>query len=289
MTITVYIDTLFALNALINYLLLLVSARIVDCPFKRWRLWLGAALGGAYAVVALLPSLRPAASLAGKTVMALVLSAAAVGGLPWRRFFRYVLVFCGVSFALGGCVLALQYISGRGLLKNGVPVISVNWPTLLLATGLCYLLLTLVFRRSARHGGLARDIVSISIGWGTREVTLSALCDSGNTLSDPLTGAPVMVTELNWVRPVLPAEAALLIDEKALTRPDALLENLSLIGVSGRFRLIPYRAVGVDCGFLLAFRPDEVRMGKKTRRGLLVALSPTRLSDGAAYSAVIGV
>ena len=286
MTVTIYIDTLFVLNTIINYLLLLAAARIADRPVCRRRLLLGAALGGIYAVLVFLPPLRFLAGLTGKALAGLLMALCAAGGQPWKRFWRYTLVFVGVSFALGGCVLALGLLTGQRQLQSGVPVLPISLPTLLLGAGGCYLLLTLVFRRAARHGGMARDIVAAQINWDGREVELPALCDTGNTLSDPLTGAPVMVADYERARPVLPGEAALLMDRSLLKQPERFLPLLYELGLSGRFRLIPYQAVGVDCAFLLAFRPDSVCIGGKRQKGLLVALSPTRLSDGAAYAAI---
>lgn len=289
MVVTVYIDTLFVLNGLINYLLMLAAARIADRPFRWWRLLCAAALGGAYAVVVFLPAMHMLASLLGKGLMAVCMALVAVGGRPWPRFWRYVLVFVGVSFALGGCVLALGYLTGQGLMKNGVPVIDIHLPTLVIGTLVCYMLLTVVFRRAARHGGISHDTVSVLVRWEHRESLLSALCDSGNTLSDPLTGVPVMVVDFDSARALLPEGAAQLVDARTLRRPDQLLSQLHELGQASRFRLIPYHAVGVDCGFLLAFRPDSVHIGDKKQARMLIALSPTRVSDGAAFSAVVGV
>ena len=289
MTVTVYIDTLFVLNTIINYLLLLAAARIAGQPFRRRRLLLGAALGGVYAVLVFWQPLRFLAGLTGKALAGLVMALCAVGGPPWKRFWRYTLVFVGVSFALGGCVLALGLLTGQSTLQNGVPVLPVSLSTLLLGAGIGYLLLTLIFRRTARHGGTARDIVAAHILWDGREIELPALCDTGNTLFDPLTGTPVMVADYEHARAVLPGAAALLMDKNLLQRPERFLPLLYELGLSGRFRLIPYHAVGVECAFLLAFRPDSVRIGGRRQRNLLVALSPTRLSDGAAYAAVLGV
>ena len=53
----IYIDTLFLLNALVDYLLLLAAARLAGEPLRRIRFALGAALGGAYAVAIFLPGL----------------------------------------------------------------------------------------------------------------------------------------------------------------------------------------------------------------------------------------
>ena len=55
-----------------------------------------------------------------------------------------------------------------------------------------------------------------------------------------------------------------------------------------RFRLLPYRSVGVDRGLLLAVRVDQVQVGEEDRGPMLAALSPTPVSDGGGYRALLG-
>lgn len=43
----------------------------------------------------------------------------------------------------------------------------------------------------------------------------------------------------------------------------------------GRFSLLPYRAVGVSRGLLLAVRVDQIQLAGENKGPLLVALSPT--------------
>ena len=45
----------------------------------------------------------------------------------------------------------------------------------------------------------------------------------------------------------------------------------------------------MECGLLLALRLDRAQVGAEDYGGILVALSPTRLSDGGGYSALVGV
>ena len=59
-------------------------------------------------------------------------------------------------------------------------------------------------------------------------------------------------------------------------------------GLGAGFRLLPYRAVGVECGMLLALRARQVRLNGRPQGGLLVALSPTPVDDGGTYQALIG-
>lgn len=51
----IYVDTLFLLNTMVDYLLLLASARLAGEPLARLRFALGAVLGGLYAVAIFLP------------------------------------------------------------------------------------------------------------------------------------------------------------------------------------------------------------------------------------------
>ena len=71
----IYVDTLFLLNAMVDYLLLLASARLAGEPLARLRFLLGAVLGGLYAVSIFLPGLsflaRPPCRLAAAVLMVL--------------------------------------------------------------------------------------------------------------------------------------------------------------------------------------------------------------------------
>ncbi len=96
----IYVDTLFLLNAMVDYLLLLASARLAGEPLARLRFLLGAALGGLYAVAIFLPGLsflaRPPCRLAAAVLMVLAAF--------WksRRLLRQVVIFFALSCAFGG-------------------------------------------------------------------------------------------------------------------------------------------------------------------------------------------
>lgn len=281
-----YIDTLFFLNFIINYLLLLASAKVTGEPFSRLRLAASAAAGGAYAVAVFLPGLafltHPLVKIAAAALMVLI-------AFPMTRsLLRLSLVFFGVSFAFAGAVLAVGLISGSGGMSRAVYYLPVQLRILLPAVAGVYFLLSLVFRRAARHGGARRDLVSLTVRLGTKTATLTALVDTGNTLSDPVSNAPVVLSELAPIRGLFSPRVGSLLSEESLRRPADTLELIAALGETPSFRLIPYQAVGVECGLLLAFRADEIVLGSDRQKGGLIALSPTRLSDGGAWSALAG-
>ena len=77
------------------------------------------------------------------------------------------------------------------------------------------------------------------------------------------------------------------LSEQDFARPPELLQRLSREKPSIRLRLIPYRAVGVRQGLLLA-----VRCERKEKNGryipALAAFSPTPVSGGGEYEALTG-
>lgn len=279
----VYIDSLFLLNLIVNYLLLLATAKLAGEILHRWRLGLGAALGALYAAAVFFPGmgflLHPLCKLASAVLMLLV----GFGGS--RRLLRVTLVFFGLSCAFGGGILAIGLIGGRGLsLRNGILYSAMDLRIILLSAAACYVVLTLVFQRTAKHE--QRELTPAVLTLGERRVALTALVDTGNTLTDPATGRPVMVAEWEKLAALLPEGVKL--DQDDFRDPVAAMEHLSGNAERSRFRLLPYQAVGVECGMLLALRLDRVQVGTKDHGGILVALSPNRLSDGGGYSALIG-
>ena len=281
----VYIDALFLLNFVVDYLLLLCAGRLAGEVLHRGRLALGAALAGAYAAAVFLPGmgflLHPLCKLAA-AVLALLIS---YGGS--RRLLRVTLVFFAVSAAFAGGILALELLGGRGLtLENGVFSSAMDLRLILLSAAGCYVVITLLFQRSARHTAARQELVPAVLTLDGRRVALTALVDTGNTPTDPATGRPVMVAEGEKVAGLFPSGQAP--DEADLRDPVAALERLSQAGFLGRCRLLPYQAVGVECGMLLSLRLDGARVGREDYGTLLVALSPNRLSDGGGYSALIG-
>ena len=73
-----------------------------------------------------------------------------------------------------------------------------------------------------------------------------------------------------------------------LRAPAAALERRAGGPLGRRLRLLPYQAVGVEHGLLLALRVDSARVGAREYGSILVALSPNRLSDGGGYGGLIG-
>jgi stage II sporulation protein GA (sporulation sigma-E factor processing peptidase) len=276
----VYADSLFLINLIINYIMLLVTARICTGQMRRLRLIGAAAFGAAYSVAVVLPLTPFLRSPVLRVVVGLLMVLAAFGGKP--RLLRHTLVFFAVSVAFGGAVMAASLLTGGGL--NGF-LTPVDLKILVLAFIVSYIVMTLVFRRMGRQqsGG----IVSLTLRHDGREVEMKALRDTGNGLTDPMTGRSVIVAGVGDVTPLFPSGVRKMVAELRLKDAVKVLEELAPLS-SMRFQLIPYRSVGTSGGMLLAFKPDEILVDGKSRAGMLLALSPNSVSENGTYSALLG-
>lgn len=274
----VYIDSLFFLNLAIDYLLLLATGKICALPLRRWRMALGALWGAAYAVLAVLrPGLFALAVVKLLAGAALPLIAFGAGGK--KRAPRAVLVFFAVSAAFGGAVYAACSLAGVSLTR-GV-YIPVSLKVLVLSFALCYAAFSLVFRRAGRRGERTTHEVSVTLAGRTAAFT--ALLDTGNELTDPVTGEGVLVAEAEAISALLDAESAALLRAEALESFTALAERPPL---RGRLRLLPCTGAVGGSGLLLCFRPDEVRVDGRRAR-LSVAVARGTLSVDGEYQALI--
>ena len=271
----VYLDVVFALNGAVNYLLLSASGRLYGAMPRRSRLISAALLGAAYACAAFLPGLR---FLSGGLWRVLVLAAmvALAFGLK-RNTVALGAIFLALSLALCGLLLALSSALGAKVwLLEGRAYYLLGFPTLVLTAGAVYLGAWLLLQGAAAHtGGIAA--ARLTLLGHTSELRL--LRDTGNTLRDPFTGRHVPVVEAAVL-------AGLLGDVPAdpVRAVQALHERFPALSL----RLIPYRAVGTGQALLPAVRCDSLTVENREKRNILVAFSPTKLSEHGEYEGLIG-
>ena len=277
----VYIDTLFLINFTVDYLMLLLTAKICSVPARRWRIAVSAAAGGVYAVLAVFDSLSFLRNPFVKVAVGVAMVLTVFGGK--KELMREIFIFFAVSAAAGGAIVALSFFRTGGI-TGGALFVPVDLKLLLFSFLVIYPVLTLVFRRTAKRrksGG----IVTLTISAGGRSIRLRALVDTGNSLTDPMTGNPVIVTGPGTLQTLFSQKIQNLIQNGE--NPVKTMESLYGAG-ERRFSLIPYKAVGIESGMLLAFRPDHVEVGGVEKKGMLIALSPNKVSDGGVYSALLG-
>ena len=277
---TVYADVVFAVNTAVNYLLLLLGARLTGFPARPLRALFGAVLGGAYAVCVLVPTLNALNAWWAKAMCFLVMGIVAYGIRKKSLQTAFAALLCGGALA-GFVFLLTQVFSVRIVAFGGHIYYPLAAKVLILMAGGFYLAAALLMAGSMKHK--TGELVPLRLCCGNRHVFVKALFDTGNSLTDPISGKPVVVLE--WQRG---AELLGVCGKKEqFLNPVAGLTELKEAVPKNNLRLVPYRCVGQEKGMLLAM-PCRVKPGKMREVSALVALSPTPVSDGGGYEALIG-
>lgn len=250
---TVYVDVVFLLNFLVDFLLLVASTRLCGYSARIGRALLSAMLGGVYAACCLLPGFYFMGNFLWR-VVSLGLMALLAFGVSFSAL-RRGLVFAFLSFALGGAAL--------GLNKGG-------FLGIVCTAGVVCLLCFVGFR--GRIGGTT--YLPVELSYGQKHLYITALQDTGNTLRDPITGGSVLVVGADVAGQLV-----------GLTR-EQLRSPVESVGVIPGLRLVPYHSVGKN-SFLLAMRLPNVKIGS-WQGSSLVAFAPEGLSREGAYQALTG-
>ncbi len=272
-------EQIFTMQLLTNLLMLRGSARISGVHASFWRAVGAAVLGAVYAVA------QPQLSLLrqpGVLVVILTMMLWLAFG-SCRSALRQVLWYFVISLAICGAVVGISRLFGREtVIARGVFLYPKNFRAMVLMAGLAYLVYYLA------GGRPQRIICPVTFQLGERRVTLQALQDSGNLLQDPMTGRQVIVADWRIAQRILPERVQSLLSQAAFSTPAQLLQELRERVPKLPVFLIPYHAVGVQSGMLLAVRCDAVIVDGYPQGERLVAFSPTSLDESGAYCALTG-
>lgn len=276
---TVYVDLLFLINFSMDFLCFFLVSGLFMRRVAIGRTVAASLLGGIYAVSSLFLPFRGMLLLlcdfCACAVMCLVVHMRK--GIRFREMLTEILVYAGISMALGGVMTALYSMLNEAgipeaLAGNGDGIST--WLFLLLAAigGGATMLGSRMFRR-----GTSTKRYDVTVRLCGREQTFRALVDTGNYLADPISGCPAAVIDRTAARGLLPKDFRA--EDSAADCMASLPEEYR-----ARARLLPIRTVTGE-GMVLAFRVDRLcvtPVGERENgeeRALLLAIAPLERED----------
>ena len=265
--VVVYGDVLFAINFLMDFLVLFCTSKIMHIKQRSWRLIAASALGGTYGVAALFIE-NTVLSVVCNIAAALVMCLISFPRLGRLTFFKCTVLFYGLSLLLGGAITASYILLsklGRSADAAGgiAPALSdISLGTFLLLGAVSMILAFITGKLCVRQSAKKEAAVEIEGAGGT--VRLRCLSDSGALLCEPVSGSPVIIVDLPAVRPCLSPE---------------LFEALSDGGLGTTaegMRLIPGGGIGGST-LLPGFLPRRVRVCGVERVAVIAVVNGTDL------------
>lgn len=239
------------LNTLVSFFLLLAVDRITERSTTLLRLLLASVWGGIYGGICMVTGLR------------------FLGSTLWRLLSMTITAL----IAWYGCSGALHAGMLYGILQLAMTGLAAglnSWPgAVFLALAVCILWI-FGWRKNEK-------VIPVELVISDKRLCFTALRDTGNTLTDPITGRPVLVVGADI------AENLTGLSQKQLRSPVECLRNHPESGLC----LLPYHTVSHPGGLLLAKKVTHVKIGG-WKGSMLVAFAPEILDPGGKFQALAG-
>lgn len=236
----IYIENFLLVSFWMDYLILNLVKKLLSCSATQPRLLLGACFGAVFSSVTLFFMSVP---FMGWEIITYTLT----GMLMLRITFaikdmtfmvRAMTVFFSVLVFVGG---VLSYLSSHveGLINYGGSYLTV------IGIGTFFCIIIMRFIQKEKERG-KNTLFLVTLKQGDFKKTVKGLWDTGNHLTEPLSGKTVSIVE-----------------------EDVMQELLRVIP-EGRLRIVPFHSVGCENGVLYAYRIDEMTVEDGCGKNVLI-------------------
>ncbi|MBR4020600.1 MAG: sigma-E processing peptidase SpoIIGA [Firmicutes bacterium] len=236
----IYGEYLFLENFAAGIIILFFTGKILGATIRPVPMMISGICCGAYAFVIFVP-LGGLLSWICKGAFSSLMVWAAFRPDNRKKLLYGTMVFLGVTFFYGGIAIAFLTSFSRtgvtaaaGVYLSPLTYVSVTAAATGAALFLWFLLNILKTRRMD-----GRRIIETELILGTARWKLQGFIDTGNDLTDPLTGGPVCIVDRMLGQRMMKEAGGTDLAET-------------------RYRAIPYRAVGTEQGILDGFRMDAI-------------------------------
>ncbi len=252
-----YIDVFFFINFMMDSLLLMAVKKVLRCSVRNRRVFLGGALGaGLTCMVVALPlpaAVKIPVYYAGINGVMLRIGLKVQKG---RDFLKAFVILYTAAFLMGGILWAV-----RPWLRAGSLFFAAAVPI--------YYLLCGIWQYLTRLQSQNRQTCEVILYMGVEKYRVYALVDTGNGLTDPVSGEPVSVID-----------------------PACARQMLEKNGENTGIRYIPYRTVSGD-GVMQVFRAGQMKIilqaehGEYTIRHPVIGICEGQISGKEDYQMIL--
>ncbi|MFW5976373.1 MAG: sigma-E processing peptidase SpoIIGA [Bacillota bacterium] len=252
----VYADILFFNNTLMTFAILWAVSKILELKVSYWRLLLGAVIGTIYSFLILYIQFRDwyyfynfLLHISLNIITAYLMIYFAFGKLSLKIFIKAIGYLYLVSFIVIGTILSLFYI-------YGIQPFQVENDIIIILAILIVLIIGKIGWGIFHNYITPEELyISLKIIINDNYVNLIGLIDTGNQLSDPLNGFPVLIVNVDHLNSIFPGEISKHFKEMNKIN---IIELFARYDWEDRIRILPYSDIGQEHGILLGIRPDKV-------------------------------
>ncbi len=200
MQTVVYADVLVAVNIFITYILLVSVRVITKNGTKKYGVLIASLIGGFSSLIIFCENLPISVSIFYKIAVGVLVTVFAFHPENKKIFFKVLSTFLLVSFLFGGIMyfFEITFSPNKVFFINGTVYFDISVLFLVSATLIIYGLLVL-FDYFFKKKTVEKTTFTATIFFRDEEVTVKALYDTGNFLTDGLEGKPVNIAFIDSI------------------------------------------------------------------------------------------
>ncbi|MBR5246690.1 MAG: sigma-E processing peptidase SpoIIGA [Clostridia bacterium] len=193
----VYVDILIILNTLVNYFILLGIRKITHSYTKRWRIALGAFVGGISSLLLFLEYLSIIMTIL-KIFSGVLMIAVTFEIKPYKQFIKKLFFLFAITFLFGGVTYAIYIFFDKDILiySNGIIYFDVDMTFLVICSVISYCVITLITKYTDKKSSKNKEYY-VTIENDGKSISCMGLMDTGNNLREPFSDYPVVMVDKN--------------------------------------------------------------------------------------------
>ena len=269
----IYVDQYILINLCINFTILHITSKILKTKAQTIKILLVSFCGSVISLLLFkfnIPTLT-------KTILSLILPIPMIM-ITFKSKSALVLakhtsIFYGIVFLTGGCGYAFLNI----VYKNG------NYQTSLvvfITITISYITLNLIsdfYEKRVKVDSLTHKL---KITLNEKCVEFDAFFDTGNNLKDPVSGLPVIVTNIKSIENLLPESFVYEFLHNSCISEMFIYHNCNL-----RLKFVPFHTISEN-GLMLCFVPDMITIDENEVKAL-IGISQKCISHDLSYNAIL--
>jgi len=258
----VYGDIIFLINFMMDFFIFWAAGKIFQKRISIARVIFGAFLASIlYCCVIFIDFLGFCYNPIGVLIILMISVFVTFGARNLKSFFKDIFQVIVISFAIGGFATALFYFFNiSDFIGNFINIYIHNFSLkfLFFSVSVFYFILKAFAAWYKKSVINKQTFCRLEIFLKDKKVFLNALVDTGNSLYEPISGKPVIVSEFDVIGEILPPEIREFFAEDNKTDFTKIYDYVESNNTNFDFRIIPFCSVGRRQGFIVGFFADRV-------------------------------
>lgn len=260
--VVIYLDVLFVINFVFNYIGLLLTKLVACIQVKRWKIIVAATISS---VIQLYLTISRTCLIGSRYIVSnLILEIIVIwivfGKMKIKKYITFICLHTGVVLLMGGLICTI-YDKFLAYQKEDISIMEVLLIAILTFVIIKYTL-PIILRNIYYKERIYETILSLK----GKEIRLKALLDTGNSLTEPTTGKRVTIVEKKTI---------------------SSFNDLRI----DKIYVIPYKSLGKDDGILYGIEVDKLIVKyenyEKINENAIIAIYNGSLSRDGRYNAIL--